>query len=132
MKNYQRGQTILEVLIALAVAGFILTAIAATMVITLNNAQFVKQKAQALHYLEEGIENVRISRDTSSDWNTFVLAHTTPQQENLDGGTFTRITTVTVGAPPNDDRVTGVVTVSWSDVKGTHQVISTTILGQWE
>ncbi len=55
-KNKQSGQTLLEALIALATAVVIISAMAAVVLSSLNNAQFSKNQNQATQYAQQGIE----------------------------------------------------------------------------
>ena len=128
--NSQKGQTIIEILIAIAVGALVLTAITATATITVSNADFAKKKTEAVKYLEEGVENVRIARDNAISWELFKLNY---PLTDIPATGFNRITTVEPdpNEPLNEDRRQVTVTVSWEDAKGTHEVMSTTILSNW-
>lgn len=123
-KKPQLGQTIIEILIAIAVGALVLTAITATATVTVSNADFAKKKTEAVKYVEEGIENVRIARDNADSWGEFKAGY--PLGDTPATG-YTRTATLT----DNGDQVTVVVTVSWDDAKGTHETSSTTILSNW-
>ena len=125
LKKHAKGQTIIEVLIAIGAGVLILTTIASTAVITIRNARFSKQKTEALKYLQEGIENVRIARDNAATWEDFMVL--VWADESLSEG-MTRTTTVTM---TQSDRVTVIVTVFWDDAQGRHEFSSTTLLSQW-
>lgn len=120
----QKGQTIIEILIAIAVGALVLTAIAATATVTVSNAEFAQRKTEAVKYLEEGVENVRIARDNADSWTDFI--NLSWDDETI--GNYTRETTVTDTGP---NEVTVTVVVKWIDAKGTHEVTSTTILSNW-
>lgn len=64
-----RGQTLIEVLIALSIAVVIVAAVAVSVLSALNNAQFTKNQNMATQYAQEGMEIVRNLRN--SDWNNF-------------------------------------------------------------
>lgn len=128
--RFQKGQTIIEILVAIAVGAIVLTAVAASATITVRNADFAKKKTEAVKYVDEGIENVRIVRDTAVSWEVFILNEGGTKPDEPATG-FRRSTTVTPGAPPDDNQATVEVTVSWDDAKGTHEVSSTTILTNW-
>jgi len=123
-KESQQGQTIVEILIAVAVGALVLTAITATTTITVSNAEFAQRKTEAVKYLEEGVENVRIARDNQDSWSDFL--NLPWDDETI--GSYTRVTTVTDTGP---NEVTVTVVVRWTDAKGTHEVTSTTILTNW-
>jgi prepilin-type N-terminal cleavage/methylation domain-containing protein len=128
-RHTQKGQTIIEILIALAVGAIVLTAVASTATISVSNAEFAKKKTEAVRYVDEGIENVRIARDGADSWDAFLAL--TWDDEAI--GSFRRETTVVddPGDPGNTNRRLVTVTVFWSDAKGEHQASSTTILTSW-
>lgn len=70
MKN-QRGQTLLEVLLALGATLLVVGAITTVVISSLNNAQFTKNQNLANNYAREGLEVIRKIRD--SDWTEFRL-----------------------------------------------------------
>lgn len=64
-----KGQSLIEVLVALGTAVIVLAAIVSSVINALNNAQFAKNQNLATQYAQEGMETIRKMRD--SDWNTF-------------------------------------------------------------
>lgn len=66
----QSGQTLLETLLALSVSVFILGAITAVVISSLNSVQFTKNHNLAGQYAREGMEIVRKVRD-SVTWTAF-------------------------------------------------------------
>lgn len=73
-KSLERGQTLIEALVALAVAVMVISAISAAVTTSLSNAQYSKNQNIATHYAEEGMEYMRKLRN--QDWNQY-LANTT-------------------------------------------------------
>lgn len=69
MINYQRGQTLLEAVIALAAMLLIITAISITVTGSLSNSGFIGDQNKASKFAQEGIEYLRNIRNT--DYNTF-------------------------------------------------------------
>lgn len=69
MLKSQRGQFLIETLIALTVAIVIVGAISSVVISALNNAQFSKNQNLATQYAQEGLELMR--RDAKSNWTTF-------------------------------------------------------------
>lgn len=67
--NSQKGQTLIEALIGLAVAVAIISAIVIAVISSLSNAQLTKNQNQANHYAQEGMEIVRQIRNSS--WTSF-------------------------------------------------------------
>lgn len=68
-KRHQIGQTLIEVLLALAMAVVIVVAIVSVVIIALDNAQFSKNHNLANAYAQEGMEVLREIRDRS--WTEF-------------------------------------------------------------
>lgn len=65
----EKGQTLIEALVALAAAVAVVYAISTAVISALSNAQFSKNQVLATQYAQQGIEIVRQIRD--SDWTTF-------------------------------------------------------------
>ncbi len=71
MENYfnsqfQNGQSLLEVIIAMAVGILVVSALVFATIFSLRNAAFAKNSAQATKLAQEGIERVRSGRDRNS------------------------------------------------------------------
>lgn len=64
-----KGQTLLEVLIALAISVVVISAITASVIFALSNAQYSKFQNLATQYAQEGMEVVR--KNKNSDYNNF-------------------------------------------------------------
>ncbi len=77
-KTDESGQSLIELVISLAVAGLVLGAFAFATVTSLRNAQFAKSSAQATKLAQEGLENVRSlrNRDGAIDYTKPDLTHT--------------------------------------------------------
>ena len=65
----EKGQTLIEALVALAAAVAVVYAISTAVISALSNAQFSKNQVLATQYAQQGIEIMRQLRD--SDWSTF-------------------------------------------------------------
>ncbi len=59
MKRYQKGQALIEALVALGIIMVVLSAISTVVVNSLFNSQFIKEQNLASKYSQEGIEIVR-------------------------------------------------------------------------
>ena len=68
MRN-QKGQSLIEALIALGAAVVIVSAITIASITAMNNSDYSKYQNLATHYAEQGIEILRQNSQTS--WNTF-------------------------------------------------------------
>lgn len=69
IENLQRGQSLIEVLIALAAAVAVVAAIAVTVVTSLSNVDFTKNQNLATQYSREGLEVVR--QIAKNNWTNF-------------------------------------------------------------
>ena len=139
IKN-QKGQTLLEAVVALGLAVVIASGVAVLSIYSLNNSSFSKLQTNAAQYAQEGIEIARKMRDTNYPAYQALLSTThycvakgnttinngTTQPSCADVGsppynidqTYIRQIDVnkTAGACPGDlDKVT--VAVSWTDGK---------------
>lgn len=67
MKNdfYVRGQTIIEVLVALTTAIVIVSAITMVVITALRNVEYTKAQNTATRYAQEGMEFMRFMRDSN-------------------------------------------------------------------
>lgn len=66
----ESGQSLIEVLIALAASVAVVSAIVVTVITSLNNAQFTKNQNLATEYSREGLEIVR--QIAKNNWNNFL------------------------------------------------------------
>jgi type II secretory pathway pseudopilin PulG len=122
-----KGQTLIEVLVALATAGIVITAITVVVTASLNNAQFTRDQNAATNYAQQGMELVRELRDSDlvtfrSYTGTYCLAKSqtalgTSQSscaKNVDA--FTRSVVIDqTGCGANNAKIS--VSVSWTDGK---------------
>lgn len=148
----KKGQTLLEVLVALGVAVLLIAGLSVLAVYALRNAQHGKNIETATRLAGEGIEQVRIVRDRSG-WEDFVrydlskcykVDTTTWVLEPLtscnveDGETppafeiFKRQIKLVDVDPGDEESRQVTVTVFWTDSQGPNQVSSDTILTQWK
>lgn len=67
--KFQKGQSLIEVLIALAAAVALAAAIATTVITSLSNVEFTKNQNLATQYAREGLEILRETAKNS--WTTF-------------------------------------------------------------
>ncbi len=128
----EKGQTLVEALIALGVAIIIISAIVVAVISSLSNTQFTRNQNQANHFAQEGMEITRGIRNLS--WLSFLALSSTyyclpssPKNLAVRGingctqnvGIFVREVTIehTSATCVGTSRVT--VDVSWSDSKCT-------------
>lgn len=71
----QKGQTLLELVVALGIGLIIVSSITVTVMTSLSSAQFNRDQSLATSYAQEGMENVRKLRDQG--WVPFSLLNGT-------------------------------------------------------
>lgn len=63
MNYLEKGQTLIEVLVALSAAVVVISAITVTVISSLNNTEYSRDQNLATQYSQEGLETVRNMRD---------------------------------------------------------------------
>lgn len=128
----QRGQTLIEAVIALGIASIIISALAVVVITSISNSTFSKNQNLATHYAQQGIDILR--GQSSSDWVSFqakagvfclnggttdlgspVTGCTTPNVDNF----FVRKVTITQASASCQGSAKVAVDVSWNDGKCT-------------
>lgn len=143
----KNGQSLIEVVAAMAIAVLIITGLVFTAGEAIKNAQFSKNQALATKYAEEGMDWVRSQRDRATVWADF-FAHV-PSTVNTSntfclnslswtsgscgasytlGNLFKREAILTNRAA---DKVEVQITVAWIDSSGSHQSQLTSFLSNW-
>lgn len=67
----EKGQTLIEALVALGAAVLVLSAITVVVISAINNSQYTKNQNLATQYAQQGVEIMR--QISQSDWETFSL-----------------------------------------------------------
>jgi len=124
MKKQEKGQSLIEVLTALAVVVLVILALITVTTISIRNATFAKNQSLATSYAQELIEEARDLRDSDKetfftenfcDWNDIVSPFQLVRDCTLVGG----------------DKMQVLVTVTWTDAKGDHKSELYTELTRW-
>ncbi len=150
-KNFtrnQRGQSLIEVLVAITVGIFVVVALINAAVAAMRNAQYAKNQNIATKLAQEGMEQVRAVRDRM-DWTIFStygdagkpcysVDTSSWQLVGNDAGcaglavtgfaSFLRMIKVEDGVS-GQEKIT--VKVSWTDAAGIHTSELTSYLTQW-
>ncbi|MCL4367051.1 prepilin-type N-terminal cleavage/methylation domain-containing protein [Patescibacteria group bacterium] len=63
MKTAQQGQSLVEILIVLAITAVVLTGLAIAVINSLHNSQFAQNQAKATKYAQDAIEKIQAVRD---------------------------------------------------------------------
>lgn len=66
---FEKGQTLIEVVVAFAAAAVVIVAISGAVLSSMNNAQFSKNQNQAFSYAQEGMELMKQLRN--ANWTLF-------------------------------------------------------------
>lgn len=141
--SLSRGQTLVELLTALAIAVIVIVAIIALSTKALSNINFSRNQSDANHYANELSEWMRSERDTS--WSSFSSRTGTrcfrtlswggggncSSGDVISGTQLLRSATLTLGGAQNDE-MTISITVSWTDNQGTHSTNLNTKLTKWK
>lgn len=139
MKRKTRGQSLIEVLIALSVVVLVILALITVTTISVRNATFAKNQSLATEYAQETIEKIRGYRNQNS-WVDFVTNCTNkaamglpdPSSPFVLSDPACNIPETTNPCVEADRRCEVKVTISWDDAKGTHQTVLTTYLTEWQ
>jgi hypothetical protein len=146
MKQYLHGQSLFEVMFAVAVAAIIMMSVVSLSKQTISSADFSKNNALASRYSQEATDWVREERD--NDWITFYNRANTnptvcleslawggsPPCPDMTGTVFNRTVTlqqVDLDGNLGDESVEAEVIVTWTDGRGMHQVSVISRLTNW-
>lgn len=136
-----RGQTLFELIVALAVTVLIVTGIVRIVTLSVRNAIFAKNQAEATRYSQESLEWMREERD--KDWDAFLQRSDTvwclknlswekgspcASGDQIQGSIFTREATLTSTVA---ESIQVLVSVRWSDSIGSHEARTGTVFTRW-
>lgn len=145
--NLQKGQSLFELVVAIAISALIIVAIVSLTTNSIQNSNFSKNKALASTYAQEATEWLRGQRD--KDVNAFIIhveirdwclsdistdlkgwskSRVCSSTDLIDGTPFTRQATFSITNQNGKNVVEADVSVSWTDSQGVHEVKSVTNL----
>lgn len=143
--NKERGQSLFEVVVAIAISALIVVTIVSLVSNSLRNATFSKNSAQAASYAQEAVEWLRSQRD--SDIAAFITNTTTPvwcfrdlswaisgaclDTQVISGTPFLREARFSSSLVSGKTAIEASVVVSWSDSQGLHQITNATSFTDW-
>ncbi len=143
-----QGQSLIEIIIAMAVAVVIVISLVGLTIVSLRNSQFARSQTAATKLTQEAMEKIRLWRDTSwTDFsskvgNTYLLGNNcqlspsfscatilsacpiTGNETSLINDQFLRCATL---AAAGTDRINVTVATVWRDSKGVHQSSASSI-----
>ncbi len=152
MKDYQKGQSLFELVVAIGISALIIVVLVSLTSNALQNASFAKNESLAGTYAQEATEWLRGQRDTNINtfetnvsssfdiarcFNTLSWGEIDECEagETITGTPFTRQITFTsknvVVGSVTKTIVGASVTVSWTDSKGLHEVTNATDFADW-
>jgi Tfp pilus assembly protein PilV len=145
MKKLESGQSLFELVVAIAISALIIVAVVSLASTSIRNSDFSKNKSLAATYAQEATEWLRGQRD--ADINAFVTHAQAPtwcfsglnwnlsgpcgSSDLISGTPFTRQATFTESVESGKNVIQVDVTVSWRDAQGLHEVVSATGLTDW-
>lgn len=130
-----KGQSLFEVVFALAISALIIITIVSLANKSLGNTNNSTDRALATRYAQQMTECLREKRDTS--WDEFVtLANTSCNSFTLPSQFTSKTITFTCSpsncsSPNSVDTVTADIEITWQDGTGKHQVRSITRFTEW-
>lgn len=123
------GQSLVEVVVAIAVVLIVIVGLVAVTTVSVQNASFSRNQALATKYAQETTEKVRAFREQNT-WDNFkngcsgvISGIILPSPFSFGSGT---------GCICEDDSCEVKVIVSWTDGKGIHKSELTTKLTKWK
>lgn len=147
MKNVktQKGQSLFEVVVAIAISALIIVTIVSLVSNSLRNATFAKNNAQAASLGQQATEWLRTERDTdvaafmtnvtTLTWCFKDLAWTITgpclDPQNIPETLFYREGHFVTSLVGGKTVVAADIVVSWTDAQGLHQVTSATNFTDW-
>jgi type II secretory pathway pseudopilin PulG len=140
-----KGQSLFEVVVALAISALIITTLVSLVSNSIQNANFSKNKTLAANYSQEAIEWVRGQRDLNTTafitkiqtpkWCLQTLSWSNPGvcTENLQisNTPFTREVSFSVDSSSGKNIIETNVSISWTDTQGSHVVKNSTEFADW-
>jgi len=100
--NHRLGQTIIEGVVALSAIMVVLSALSVATLTSVNNSSFIKNQSLAAKYAQQGIENVRYTRNNypsifaGYQSNTYCMGTTWAQDGTPDSGPNAGCSTVNI------------------------------------
>lgn len=143
--NSNKGQSLFEVVIALAMCAIVVMALVAITTTSVRNATFSKNKSEASRYAEAATEWIRSKRDSApidfqqkvltTTWCLAILDFVDPgacgSGEKISNTIFEREVVFSQFVQNSKTITEANILVSWQDAQGTHEVRSATYYSDW-
>ncbi len=130
----EKGQSLIEVLAALAVALVVILGLVRVTISSMTNARYAKNQSLATQYAQEAMEEARAYRDQNS-WETFWSDKVPSTEGPTDIDTIFSKTVTYENAETSlgaEDRAEITATITWLDGVKTHESELTSYLTKWE
>jgi len=141
----QAGQSLFEVVVAIAISALIIVTIVSLVSNSLRNATFSRNNAQAASYAQAATEWLRTQRDnniavfltnvSTTSWCfkdlSWSISGACIQSENIPGTPFLRQGNFSTTLSGGKTLITADVVVSWNDSQGEHIVTNSTNFTDW-
>lgn len=144
MKNLQSGQSLFELVVAIAISALVIVAIVSLVTNALRSATFSKNNAAANALASQAVEWLRSERD--NDISVFLTNASTPYWcfANLDWTTpgicavgnqinslFTREGNFQIATVSGKTIIQSTIKVTWTDSQGDHEINNSTDFTDW-
>ena len=132
MLNKNNAFTLIEVVVAIFIIALVIVGVFTLIQRTIMDRAFIASQLQASYLAQEGIELVRNQRDENwlngiTPWDT-IDTSAIDDPITLSGKTFTR----TVALTTEDDKLTVIITVNWTERGRSGNVEATSELYNWK
>lgn len=142
----QSGQSLFEVVVALAISTLVIIAVVSLAALSIRNTNYSKDKVSASKYAQEATEWLRNQRDAdfetfqtnalTSTWCLrnlgFTQAGICDSSSKISETNFYREVTFTNDLTPTGETlIEAQVRVYWQDSQGSHEVINSTEFTDW-
>lgn len=139
-----RGQSLIEVVIALALISMVLITLVAMAALSIKTSVFSRNQTESARFTEQASEWLRAEKDvgwtnfstyaatptwcfdTGTNWNT---PGACPTGDTISGTIFQRSAVFAIN--PLDGSIQVTVTTTWTDAQGTHSSPTTIIFTNW-
>ena len=142
-----RGQSLFEVIFAIAIAALILVGVVSIAASSVRNASFARNQALATRHVQETSEWLRAERDADwtafslrasaggTDWCLRALSWTSPSYSSACSASDFIGSTIFIREAKLDlttsDIVEATITVEWTDTQGLHEARSVARYTNW-